>query len=132
MSGRGRVGFLKPQEDGESYEEDRPDIQPLRFCSDTVTTQSGKKPYLLPKTLSQPNHSCSQTSFVYDAHPGQALDAHRARLPVAKARDQLLYLLEKHQVPLPLKFNVILSFKSWMKVLPQESKLLFPLRLLLL
>ena len=31
MSGRGRVGFLKPQEDGESYEEDRPDIQPLRF-----------------------------------------------------------------------------------------------------
>ena len=69
MTGRGRVGFLKPQDDGESYEEDRPDIQPL-----------------------------SQTSFVYDAHPGQALDAHRARLPVAKARDQLLYLLEMHQV----------------------------------
>ena len=38
MSGRGRVGFLKPQEDGESYEEDRPDIQPLRFCSYTVST----------------------------------------------------------------------------------------------
>ena len=71
MTGRGRVGFLKPQDEGESYEEDRPDIQPL-----------------------------SQTSFVYDAHPGQALDAHRARLPVAKARDQLLYLLEMHQVPL--------------------------------
>ena len=35
---------------------------------------------------------------MYDAHPGQALEAHRARLPVAKARDQLLYLLEKHQV----------------------------------
>ena len=32
MSGRGRVGFLKPQEDGESYEEDRPDIEPLRFA----------------------------------------------------------------------------------------------------
>ena len=35
---------------------------------------------------------------MYDAHPGQALEAHRARLPVAKARDQLIYLLEKHQV----------------------------------
>ena len=34
MSGRGRVGFLKPQEEGESYEEDRPDIQPLRFHTD--------------------------------------------------------------------------------------------------
>ena len=88
MSGRGRVGFLKPQEDGESYEEDRPDIQPLRFCPDTVSQAF----------ISQPDYSCSQTSFVYDAHPGQALDAHRARLPVAKARDQLLYLLEKHQV----------------------------------
>ena len=56
---------------------------------------------------------------MYDAHPGQALDAHRARLPVAKARDQLLYLLEKHQVPiLPnLKFDpeyiLVLKFKYY-------------------
>ena len=85
MTGRGRVGFLKPQDDGESYEEDRPDIQPL-----------------------------SQTSFVYDAHPGQALDAHRARLPVAKARDQLLYLLEMHQVPLFVKLpNQVMLFRWW-------------------
>jgi len=65
------VGFLKPADDDSApiYEEDRPDIQPL-----------------------------SQTTFVYDAHPGQAVDQHRARLPVAAAREQLLYLMEQHQV----------------------------------
>ena len=90
------MGFLKPQEDGESYEEDRPDIQPLRFYRDTVYPLDCPADLFTCLIL---DNSCSQTSFVYDAHPGQALDAHRARLPVAKARDQLLYLLEKHQVP---------------------------------
>ena len=44
MAGRGRTGFLKPKEDedNQTFREDRPDIEPL-----------------------------SQTSYIYDANPGQ-------------------------------------------------------------
>jgi len=72
MNSRGRVGFLKPKDDddsGQTWQEDRPDID-----------------------------QNSQTSFVYNPNPTQGLESQRARLPVAKSRDHLLYLLETYQV----------------------------------
>ena len=68
---RGRVGFLKPKEDDDlpGYQEDRPDLD-----------------------------TNSQTSFVYNPHQNQDLERQRARLPIAAYRDNLLYLLENHQV----------------------------------
>lgn len=64
-------GFLKPRDDDESspWTEDRKDLDP------TV-----------------------QTSFIYNPAPGLHLEAHRKRLPVYRAKTQLLYLLESHQV----------------------------------
>ena len=69
---RGRVGFLKPSEDDENvsgYQEDRPDLD-----------------------------TNSQTTFVYNPYQNQDIDRQRARLPIAAYRDNLLYLLENHQV----------------------------------
>ena len=86
---RGRVGFLKPSEDDDNvsgYQEDRPDLD-----------------------------TNSQTSFVYNPFQvkivngrlllfllfllqNQDIDRQRARLPIAAYRDNLLYLLENHQV----------------------------------
>jgi len=66
------LGFLKPKEDddvGSGYQEDRPDLD-----------------------------TNSQTSFVYNPYQNQDLERQRARLPIAKYRDNLLYLLENHQV----------------------------------
>jgi ATP-dependent RNA helicase DDX35 len=39
-----------------------------------------------------------ETSFVYNASPSLALAAQRQRLPIAKNKEHILYLLEKHQV----------------------------------
>ncbi len=43
----------------------------------------------------------AQTSFIYNPAPELHLEAHRKRLPVYRAKNQLLYLMERHQV----KFN---------------------------
>ena len=69
---RGRVGFLKPREDDDAdtgWQEDRPDLD-----------------------------TNSQTSFIYNPFQNQDLEKQRARLPIAAYRDNLLYLLENHQV----------------------------------
>jgi hypothetical protein len=42
----------------------------------------------------------AQTSFIYNPAPGLHLEAHRKRLPVYRAKNQLLYLMERHQVPI--------------------------------
>ena len=77
---RGRVGFLKPKTDddvgGSGWQEDRPDLD-----------------------------TNSQTSFVYNPFQNQDLERQRARLPIAAYRDNLLYLLEKHQVQHSKRFS---------------------------
>jgi len=66
----GRVGFLKPpSEDDNTWQEDRSDLD-----------------------------QTTQTSFIYNSAPSMGIQTQRARLPVAKSKNQLLYLLEKHQV----------------------------------
>ncbi len=66
-------GFLKPTDDdfgaSTSWKEDRVDLDANR-----------------------------ETAFVYNASPSLALAAQRQRLPIAKNKDHILYLLEKHQV----------------------------------
>jgi len=67
----GRVGFLRPSEDDQSstWQEDRPDLDNSRH-----------------------------TSFIYNSSPSLGLQSQRARLPIAKSRRQLLYLLERYRV----------------------------------
>ena len=68
-----RRGFLKPQDEDfaatGTWKEDRQDLD-----------------------------SHSQTAFVYNASPSLALNAQRAKLPIAKYKNQILYMIEKFQV----------------------------------
>ena len=43
-------------------------------------------------------NSQSGTTFVYNPSPSLALNAQRAKLPIAKRKNHILYMLEKHQV----------------------------------
>ncbi len=62
-------GFLKPNIDGDIFSADRVDID-----------------------------SHKDTSFVYNPVQSWSLNAQKSRLPIAKNRDHILYLLEKNQV----------------------------------
>ena len=62
-------GFLKPNLDDDVFKEDKIDID----------TQKN-------------------TAFVYNPTPSWSLNAQKSRLPIAKNRDDILYLLEENQV----------------------------------
>ena len=62
-------GFLKPNIDDDVFKEDKVDID----------TQKG-------------------TSFIFNPVPSWSLNAQRTRLPIAKNKNDILYLLEQNQV----------------------------------
>ena len=96
---RGRVGFLKPREDDDQvsgYQEDRPDLD----------TNSQTSFVYNPYQVNQPQYTVAQTvqlqldlGLIFSIFlQNQDIDRQRARLPIAAYRDNLLYLLENHQV----------------------------------
>ena len=66
-----RAGFLRPTDEDftPSWKEDKADLDVSR-----------------------------ETSFVYNPCPSLSLAAARQRLPIAKSKNHILYLLEKHRV----------------------------------
>ena len=62
-------GFLKPNLDDDIFKEDKIDVDAQK-----------------------------NTTFVYNPVPSWSLNAQKSRLPIAKNRDDILYLLENHQV----------------------------------
>ncbi len=70
--GRGGRGFLRPSSDDDfssTWKEDRPDLD-----------------------------ASKDSSFVFNPSPSLSLAAQRQRLPIAKSKLHILYLLERHQV----------------------------------
>ncbi len=61
-------GFLKPKDDDLDFKEDKADVDVIK-----------------------------ETTFVYNPVQSWSLNAQRSRLPIAKNRDHILYLLEKYQ-----------------------------------
>ena len=98
-------GFLKPNLDDDFFKEDKVDVDAQK-----------------------------NTTFVYNPVQSWSLNAQQSRLPIAKNRDHILYLLEKNQVLVLIggKIFIFLNFYTFkqncitiFQILDVENRLRF-------